>query len=153
MKKSILILCLFSCLSFLTQLNLFPQSPLKAKKVVIFAEKGWQNSGIALKKGQYYSVSAWGSWSSGYETLAFGPEGKGYGTINDLPLVGWITGKQPPKLGYDSFKREIITMIIFLGKGGLYKSYANGSLWLSMGEWSGCEECSGEMEVLITVYE
>lgn len=153
MKKIFLPVCFFLSLSFSPSLNLFSQSPVRSKKIVIIADKGWQNSDVVLKKGQFYSISAWGSWSSGFETQSTGPEGKGYGTINDWPLVGWIAGKQPPRLSQKISTNDLISKIIFIGKGKIYKSYAEGILWFSMGEWSGCKECSGQMEVLIMIYD
>ena len=141
-------------LLFLFQVIALSQTVVKSTKVTINAEKGWQNSGVSLSKEQVYSISAWGAWSSGYETNSCGPEGKAYGTIRDWPMVGFIAKKQPPKLTYESSKNPNITLnIILLGKSGIFKSYGNGTLWLAMGEFSGCKECSGVMEILITTYE
>jgi hypothetical protein len=129
------------------------QNVVKAKKVIIYAEKGWQDTGILLKSNQYYSIFARGSWVSGYGNFSTGPDGNRYGTIDNDALVGWIREKKPKKLGYKSYKKEIIRRIILIGEGGLFKSYAEGKLWLAMGEWSGCKECSGQVEVLITVFD
>ena len=130
-----------------------PQSAVKASMIKIFAEMGWQNSGVNLKAGQYYMVKAYGSWSSGYNNLAMGPEGRGYGTIINDALVGWIALKKPERLGYESYKKEIVENIILIGRGGMFKAKYDGILWLAMGEWSGCKECAGELEVIITVYD
>ncbi len=131
----------------------YSQSAVTATKLEIFAEKGWQDTGVQLKEGQYYEVHAKGSWVSGYKQDLDGPEGKGWGTLNSGALVGWIAGRKPETLGYESYKPQIIQSIILISRGGLFKSYGNGNLFLSMGEWSGCKECDGKMEVLITVYD
>lgn len=126
---------------------------MRYSRTEVFPERGWQDSGISLKRGQYYRVEARGSWISGYKHPAHGPEGEGSGTLKDGPLVGWISPHRPDKLGYDSYTREVINHVIFIGDGGLFKAYGDGRLWLAMGEWSGCEECSGQVEVLIDLYE
>ena len=152
MKKNLKI-CIFLLLFFMVYPALQPQNAVKAKKVIIYAEKGWQDTGIQLGSGQYYSIQARGSWISGYGVLPVGPEGKGYGTLTSCALVGWIANKKPEKLDYKSYTKDIILNIIFIGEGGLFKSYADGKLWLGMGEWSGCKECAGRVEVLITILD
>jgi hypothetical protein len=140
--------CMFMIRSLATS-----QIPVLTKRLKIYAEKGWQDSGIKLKEGQYYSVKAKGYWVSGSEPIFTGPEGHQFGTIDNNALVGKISSSRPDRLGYDSYKREIISQIILIGRGGEFKSYTDGKLWLAMGEWSGCKECRGEVEVLIVVYE
>jgi hypothetical protein len=127
--------------------------PMKYSRTEVFPERGWQDSGISVKRGQYYRVEARGSWISGYKHPAHGPEGEGSGTLKDGPLVGWISPNRPERLGYESYTREVINHVIYLGEGGLFKAYGDGRLWLAMGEWSGCEECSGRIEVLINLYD
>lgn len=124
-----------------------------SKTVTINAELGWQDTGVRLKYGQYYSVDARGSWVSGYDVGAHGPEGFGGGTIVNGALLGCIDKKKPERLGYKSFTRKIVSSIIYIGRGGMLKSINNGTLWMAMGEWSGCKECRGKLEVLITVYD
>lgn len=126
---------------------------VESKSLKVFPEDGWHDTGIELKKGQYYRIEARGSWISGYKRPAHGPEGWGAGTLNDGALVGWISPQKPERLGYDSYRREVIISLIYVGEGGLFKSYGNGRLWLAMGEWSGCKECSGEIEALINLYD
>ncbi|MFC2166754.1 hypothetical protein ACFLQZ_02165 [Acidobacteriota bacterium] len=152
MKKKVKI-CIFLLLFFMVFPTLQPQNAVKAKKVIIYAEKGWQDTGIQLNLGQYYSIIARGSWISGYDRLSIGPEGVGYGTITNGALVGWIANKKPENLGYKSYTNDIVQHIIRIGDGGHFKSYTDGKLWLGMGEWSGCKECSGQVEVLITVLD
>jgi hypothetical protein len=153
MKRHFLFHLLFFGLLLSLSLYSFSQNPVKTKKAVINAREGWQNTGVTLRSDQYYSVSAWGAWASGFTGNSYGPEGIGHGTIGSNALVGWIAVKQPEKLGYKSYTKEIIGNIIYIGKEGFFKSYADGILWLSMGEFSGCKECSGQVEVLITIYE
>ena len=126
---------------------------IDSKRLKVFPENGWHDTGVKLTMGQFYRIEARGSWLSGYKRPAHGPEGWGSGTLNDGPLVGWISPHKPERLGYDSYRREVISKLIFIGEGGLFKSYGEGTLWLAMGEWSGCEECSGEIEVLINLYD
>ena len=152
MKKNLKI-CTFLILFFLVFPTLRPQNAVKAKKVIIYADRGWQDTGILLNKDQYYSIFARGSWISGYGVLSTGPEGDGYGTITSCALVGWIANNKPEKLGYKSYTKDIVPYIILIREGGLFKSYEDGKLWLGMGEWSGCKECAGQVEVLITVFE
>ena len=152
MKKNPKI-CIFLLLFFMAFPTLRPQNAVKANKVIIYAEKGWQDSGIQLNNGQYYSIYARGSWVSGYDKLSMGPEGAGDGTITSNALLGWIATKKPEKLGYKSYTQDIVERIILIGQGGLLKSYTDGKLWLGMGDWSGCKECAGQMEVLITVFD
>ncbi len=152
MKKNPKI-CIFLILFFVAFPTLRPQNTVKAKKVIIYAEKGWQDTGILLNSDQYYSIVARGSWISGYDKLSMGPEGAGYGTISSNALVGWIVNKKPEKLGYKSYTQDIVERIILIGEGGLFKSYADGKLWLGMGDWSACKECAGQVEVLITVFD
>ncbi len=152
MKKNLGIF-LFFLLLFGCCLKAAAQTPVKSKRVKIYAEKGWQDSGIELKITQFYEIRAWGSWVSGYEVPLQGPEGAGFGNLFNGALLGWIAEEKPAKLGYDSVKRDVIPNIIYFGRGGRYKSGSNGKLWFSMGEWSGCKECSGEIEVLIIIYE
>ena len=152
MKKQIK----FYSILFLSCLSLVPyvltQEPVHSKKVSVFAEKGWQDSGIELSQGQYYSIHASGTWISGYDLPFQGPEGNGSGTITTGQLLGWISDKQPERLDRNSYKKEVICQIIVIGRGGLFKANADGKLWFAMGEWSGCKECSGEIEALITIY-
>lgn len=152
MKKNPKI-CIFLLLFFMAFPTLRPQNAVKAKKVIIYAEKGWQDTGILLNSGQYYSIFARGSWISGYGILSTGPEGKGWGTITNGALLGWIGNKKPEKLDYKSYTIHIVQKIILIGEDGLFKSYENGKLWLGMGDWSGCKECAGQVEVLITVFD
>ena len=128
------------------------QVPVQARKVTVYAEKGWQDSGIKLSQGQYYSIHASGAWVSGYNQALLGPEGNGTGTITTGALLGWISKERPKKLDYNSYKKEVISQIIFIGRGGFLKASENGTLWFAMGDWSGCKECDGEIEVLITVF-
>jgi hypothetical protein len=137
----------------LSQGVIYSQSEVKTKKITIWADKGWQDTGIQLKAKQYYSIHACGWWSSGLDVVGSGPEGGGYGTIVNGALLGWIADKQPKKLDYESYKKEIIGKIILIGQEAFLKSYGEGKLWLTMGEWSGCEDCQGKIEVLITIYE
>jgi len=150
MKKSIFILIL-TLIGNLTVLA--SQSPVRSKHVIISAKQGWQDSGIKLKLGQFYQIYARGSWISGYGLPACGPEGSGRGTISDNALVGFIADSKPKKLDYESYKRDIIDKIVIIRRGGLFKAYRKGTLWLGMGEWSGCEECDGSVEVLIVLYD
>jgi len=140
--------CIFSVCSSASS-----QTSVVAQRITLHAEKGWQDSGISLKAGQYYSVSARGYWVSGSEPNFTGPEGQGFGTINNNALLGMIKKTQPEILGYESYRKEIISGIVLIGKGGEFRSYADGNLWLAMGEWSGCKECRGVVEALIVVYE
>ncbi|MFC2161726.1 hypothetical protein ACFLRX_08765 [Acidobacteriota bacterium] len=135
------------------QTSLAAQTPVVSKKVLIHAEDGWQDSGVKLKVGQFYSIEARGSWVSGYDVPLLGPEGEGDGTITNGALLGMIADKQPAILGYKSYTREIVSRIIYVARGGLFKSNGNGSLWFCMGEWSECKQCSGYMEVLITIFD
>ena len=153
MKTLLRILLFFMFLILMHASGLPTQNSVVAKRIVVQAHKGWQNSGILLKKNQYYSIIARGSWISGYEKLAYGPEGRGTGTITDNALVGWIEKEQPQRLNYDSYKREIVGKVIFIGREATLISYEDGILWLAMGDWSGCKECTGELEVLITTYD
>lgn len=153
MRNYVKILIFLLSIFIVFQTTIFSQSTVKAKKVVIYAEKGWQDSGIRLKRNQYYSITARGNWISGYNTPFKGPEGSGYGTIDNDALVGWISDKKPEKLGRDSYNKHVISKVIFIACGGLFKSYGDGKLWLAMGDWSGCKECSGSVEVLITIFE
>jgi len=155
MKKNLKI-CIFLFLFFMAFPTLQPQNAqnaVKAKKVIIYADKGWQDTGILLNSDQYYSIFARGSWVSGYDVTATGPEGKGWGTITNGALLGWIGEIKPEKLDYKSYKKDIVSRIILIGEGGLFKSCGDGKLWLAMGDWSGCKECSGKVEVLITVFD
>ena len=145
-------ICIFLFLFFMAFPTLQPQNAVKAKKVNIEADKGWQDTGILLNSDQYYSIYARGSWVSGYDVPPIGPEGKGWGTITNGALLGWIAKIKPEKLGYKSYTRQIVQRIILIGEGGLFKSWGDGKLWLAMGDWSGCKECSGKVEVLITVF-
>jgi len=94
--------------------------------------------------------------------MRFMPEAPGSADISRIwmarkaeagALVGWIDEHKPEILGYESYERQIIQRIILISRGGLFKSYGNGNLFLAMGEFSGCKECDGKMEVLITVYD
>jgi hypothetical protein len=118
------------------------------KTVIVQAADGWQNSGIYLRPGDMFTVKASGKWVSGSGHNWYGPEGWGYGTITNDALVGWISKSRPPKLGYNSYKKEIVGNIIMIGKGGTFKS-GNGYLYLAMGEWSGCHECRGKVTVTV----
>ena len=146
-------ICIFLFLFFMAFPTLQPQNAVKAKKVIRYADKGWQDTGILLNSNQYYSIFARGSWVSGYDVTATGPEGKGWGTITNGALLGWIGKIKPEKLDYKSYTRQIVQRIILIGEGGLFKSIGDGKLWLGMGDWSGCKECSGQVEVLITVLD
>ncbi|MCJ7582370.1 MAG: hypothetical protein MUP98_17785 [Candidatus Aminicenantes bacterium] len=152
MKKSPKI-CIFFLLFFMAFPTLRPQNAVKSKKVIIHADKGWQDSGILLNSGQYYSIFARGTWISGYGVPSFGPRGKGFGTITNGALLGWIDNNKPENLDYKSYTKYIVQRIILVGEGGLFQSYGEGKLWLGMGEWSGCKECVGQVEVLITVFD
>ena len=145
----------FLCILLVVALSghLFPRDNVTWKKVYIEANLGWQDSGVRLKSEQYYSVKASGSWVSGWDVDSHGPEGNGDGTLVNGALLGWIANKKPERLGYKSFTRKIVSRIVYIGEGGMRKSNGDGKLWLAMGEWSGCKECSGKVEVLITVYE
>lgn len=147
-KVIVLIIVFFGSLMFLSA-----QSPVRSKQVIIKARKGWQDSGIKLEKGQLYQIYARGSWISGYGLPAIGPEGSGKGTISDNALVGFISDSKPEQLNYKSYKREIVDKIVVIRRGGLFEAYQKGTLWLSMGEWSGCEECDGSVDVLIVLYD
>ncbi|MBD3413106.1 MAG: hypothetical protein GF421_01580 [Candidatus Aminicenantes bacterium] len=150
MKKKTLVL---SGILIANLMVLSAQSLVRSRHVLISAKKGWQDSGIKLKKDQFYQIYARGSWISGYGLPANGPEGSGKGTISDNALVGFIADSRPQQLGYESYKREILDRIIIIRRGGLFKAYQKGTLWLGMGEWSGCEECDGSVEVLIVLYD
>jgi hypothetical protein len=137
-------------------LPLSPQSrkelqPIRGITVYIEAEAGWQNSGVELRAGQRYSVAAYGRWVSG-TTEPVGPEGDETGTITNDALLGMLSRTRPERLGYKSFQREIIGRIIRIGAGGRFRSPSDGYLWLAMGDWSGCKECSGTLEVQIVVF-
>jgi hypothetical protein len=125
--------------------------PLRGVTVMVKAEAGWQDSGVELRPGQRYSVTAFGSWVSGTQNPV-GPDGDESGTITNDALIGMLSRTRPARLNYDSFKREIVGRIIRIGAGGRFKSMDNGTLWLAMGDWSGCKECSGALEVQIVVY-
>lgn len=153
MKRTAALFIGFNLFVFLVPGSLFSQSPVTSKKVVIHAEDGWQDTGIKLKTGQYYFVSARGNWVSGYGTSYSGPDGIGHGTLTNNALLGFISEKKPPKLSYDSFKREVVSYVILIGKGGLFKAYGKGNLWLGMGDWSDSKERAGDLEVLIVIYE
>ncbi|MBN2244435.1 MAG: hypothetical protein JW755_01180 [Candidatus Aminicenantes bacterium] len=153
MKKTTVFFLAFISIIIIGSENLFSQSPVISKKVAVHAEDGWQDSGVKLKAGQYYLVSARGTWVSGYETQYSGPDGLGCGTLTNNALLGFISEKKPPKLNYDSFKREIVSRVILIGKGGLFKAVGDGKLWLGMGDWSESKERAGELEVLIVIYE
>lgn len=133
--------------------NLNARPEVYAAKATINASQGWQDTGIRLKQGQYYSVEARGSWVSGFDVVSHGPEGFGGGTLVNGALLGWIDKKRPERLGYKSFTKKIVSSIIYIGRGGLLKAVNTGTLWMAMGEWSGCKECKGNVEVLITVYD
>jgi hypothetical protein len=129
-------------------------APLESRSVVlrVQAAGGWQDSGLSLKAGQHYAISAWGTWASGTSGTA-GPEGKGNGTLTEDALLGMVAINRPRQLSYDSYVKEIVGQIIRIGRGGEFNSPASGKLWLCMGDWSGCKECSGYVEVLIVAYE
>jgi hypothetical protein len=129
------------------------QESVAAKRVTVEAALGWQNSGISLKSGQYYSIKAFGSWVSGLESVFKGPEGDLSGRIDGDPLVGWIADKQPDRLTPESYNKKVIENVILLGREGYFRSYRYGFLWLAMGDWSGCKECVGRIEVIITIYD
>ena len=129
------------------------QSNVQAKRIVVAAAEGWQDSGVVLKAGQYYAIDARGSWVSGLNQPFEGPDGRGWGTLTNGALLGWISDKKPERLGYDSYTHVIIRNIILIARGGLFKAAMNGRLWLCRGDWSECKECTGEVEVLITLYE
>ena len=147
------LLSMIAAVLLLQFMDVSAQSQVKAYKIKVFAESGWQSSGVQLERGTYYSVHATGSWTSGFNTKTMGPEGEEYGTITDHALLGQIAAKRPEKLGYESYKKQIIQKLIRIGRGGMFKAKMGGILWLAMGEWSGCKECTGEVEVLITVYQ
>lgn len=153
MKKAAIFFLVFILFIIFGSENLFSQSPVTSKKVVIHAEDGWQDTGVKLKPNQYYFVSARGTWVSGYGTPYSGPDGMGCGTLTNNALLGFISEKRPPKLNYDAFKREIIARTTLIGKGGLFKTVGYGNLWLGMGDWSDSKERAGELEVLIVIYE
>jgi len=153
MKKAAVFFLVFILIIIFRLENVYSQSPVTSKRVVIHADAGWQDTGIKLKTGQYYSVSARGTWVSGYGTPYSGPDGMGCGTLTNNALLGFTSEKRPPKLTYDAFKREIISSIILIGEGGLFKAVGEGNLWLGMGDWSDSKERAGELEVLIVVYE
>lgn len=152
-KPIIRLLSVLTAVLLIFLIDASSQSQVKAYKLTIFAEGGWQSSGVPLKGGEYYSVHATGSWTSGYNSATMGPEGDESGTLTDHALLGQISAKRPEKLGYESYKPNIIQNIIRIGRGGMFKAKISGILWLAMGEWSGCKECTGEVEVLITVYQ
>jgi len=129
------------------------QNSPASKKVIVGAPLGWQNSGIRLRMGQYYSVKAFGTWVSGLESQSLGPGGDLSGRITADPLVGWIAEKQPERLNPESYNKYILSKVILLGGEGYFRSYSDGFLWLAMGDWSGCKECLGKIDVIITVYE
>lgn len=136
-------------------LTALPQKVVRTKTVVVHAADGWQDSGIVLRPGQFFEIKAFGAWGSGYEVFPTGPEGGNFGTLTNNALVGYI-GKNPPKkLDRDCYKSSIVQRIFRIGRGGLFKSGGiepGDKLWLAMGEWSGCKECSGRVEVLIIIY-
>ena len=143
----------FLAVLFLLPPGVLSQRAVTAKRILINAEKGWQDSGVVLSQGQYYEVRAWGAWISGFGTIIQGPEGDGSGTIIGDALVGFISDQAPKILDRDSFTMDIVGKIIYIGRGGLLRVQNPGRLWLAMGEWSGCKECSGSVEVLILVYD
>ncbi|MCJ7679433.1 MAG: hypothetical protein MUP70_01795 [Candidatus Aminicenantes bacterium] len=152
-KPIIRLLSVLTAVLMIFLIDASSQSQVKAYKLTIFAEGGWQSSGVQFKGGEYYSVHATGSWTSGFNSGTMGPEGEEYGTITDHSLLGQIAAKRPEKLGYESYTKSNIEKLIRIGRGGMFKAKIGGILWLAMGEWSGCKECTGEVEVLITVYQ
>ena len=140
MKKAAVFFLVFILIIIFGLENVYSQSPVTSKKVVIHAEDGWQDTGVKLKASQYYSVSARGTWVSGYGTPYSGPDGMGCGTLTNNALLGFISEKRPPKLNYDAFKKEIVSSTILIGKGGLFKAVGKGYLWLGMGDWSDSKE-------------
>lgn len=152
MKRILINSPLFFVTIFLISPFVSAQINVKAKRILVHAEKGWQDTGVQLRRNQFYSIYARGAWVSGYEVPESGPDGSGYGTITSNALVGYISSKKPDNLSYDSYKKDIVDKIVLIGQGGMLKAYGEGTLWLSMGDWSGCKECSGFLEVLIVVY-
>ena len=151
MKRFYLIIGL---ILFTTSVLFSGQTQVTSKFAIVDAGQGWQNSGIKLKKGQTYQIYAKGAWVSGFGIENFGPEGfVGSGTITDNTLIGFIAESKPKRLSYKSFTREIVCGIILLRRGGFFKAASDGTLWLSMGEWSGCKDCMGKVEVLIILYK
>lgn len=126
-------------------------APLRSVTVKVEASAGWQDSGVELRVGQRYSVTAFGHWVSG-SGEPVGPEGGGTGTITSDALVGMIGRARPDRLGYDSYKPEIVSRVILIGEGGKFLTLTNGKLWLAMGDWSGCKQCRGTIEVQIIIY-
>jgi hypothetical protein len=128
------------------------QDSFVVKRVTVKADKGWQNSGIRLQPLQFYSIKAFGTWISGLESPRRGPEGDMSGTICGNALVGWIAEDRPALLNRGSYTKNVVQNIILLGREAFRRAFNEGFLWLAMGEWSGCEECLGEIEVIITAY-
>ena len=54
MKKAEVFLCFIFLFVIISDLNALSQTPVTSKKVTIHAEKGWQSSGVILKKEQVY---------------------------------------------------------------------------------------------------
>lgn len=126
--------------------------PVRSVTVSIDAATGWQDSGVDLVTDQSYFVTASGSWGSGAGEPV-GPDGRGRGTLADDALVGMVSRLKPARLGYESYTREIVPNVILIKSGGRFRSPSPGTLWLAMGDWSGCRECSGRIEVQIVIYD
>lgn len=125
--------------------------PIRSVTVSVDAAAGWQDSGVDLDSGQRYEISAYGHWASG-AGVPVGPDGGERGTIADDALVGMVAKVKPARLTYESYTRDVVPNIILIRAGGKFRSPGSGTLWLAMGDWSGCRQCRGMIEVQIVVF-